>query len=72
MNNNELDQGLEQINKCPYCGKRCHVKTDILSEHDTTYQVFCYYCNVSGPTHLLRAKAISLWNQMQVKEYEEG
>ena len=60
---------MSEINKCAYCGHAPLTPADRVSDQDTLYQVYCYWCGCKGPEHPLKTKAISLWNMMQVKEY---
>ena len=70
---------MSEMNKCPYCGgpwpvirRVCETYelSRVFVESNNYYNVQCA-CGVSGPKHQLETKAISLWNMMQVKEYEE-
>jgi len=56
------------INPCPHCGDICpRLEWD---GDNGGYWIECLECSVRGPKHSLKTKAISLWNMMQVKQYE--
>lgn len=58
------------LKPCPFCANDA-ISYNLDAYIFDMYQATCHKCGLSGPRHKLQTKAISLWNQMQVKQYEE-
>lgn len=62
---------MTEINSCPYCGGEALAGGFNRAGEGHT-QVCCMLCDARGPEHVIKTKAISLWNMMEVKQYGEG
>ena len=65
---------MSKINNCQYCKSAVDVYGILIEtegEDIEGYAAYCEICGVCGPVHVIKTKAISLWNMMQVKECSE-
>jgi hypothetical protein len=60
---------MTEISDCKFCGRTADLVPDI---RNGKWYVHCPGCRMQAPHHALKTKAISIWNSMGFKEYEEG